>query len=119
MIGGGVANGYDPAIKKDGTLLDRGLYRPAGREPARRVPQRRAAEPLGLHGSEGCRLIVLRPSRRQALRLLRRYFFFSSVILPEIGGASGPLVESSPTSFSPSSFSLSTIALSPWTIASM
>ena len=24
MIGGGVANGYDPAIKKDGTILDDG-----------------------------------------------------------------------------------------------
>ena len=24
MIGGGVANGYDPAIKKDGTILDSG-----------------------------------------------------------------------------------------------
>jgi hypothetical protein len=38
-IGGGVATGFDPAIKKDGSRPRGRLHRPAGGEPARRVPQ--------------------------------------------------------------------------------
>jgi hypothetical protein len=74
-IGGGVANGFDPAIKKDGTVLAEGYIglqaesqpvefrnvrllnlsgcmNPASpAKPARGVPQRAAAEPFGLHES--------------------------------------------------------------------
>ena len=51
-IGGGEVNKFDPARQSRRHAPDRGLHRHPGREPPDRVPQDRAPEPLGLHGSE-------------------------------------------------------------------
>ena len=51
QIGGGAVAGYDPAVKKDGELLDVRLDLAPGREPPVRVPQGGAAESRGLHAT--------------------------------------------------------------------
>ena len=39
QVGGEVVDGFDPAVKKDGELLDGGLHFATEREPSDRVPQ--------------------------------------------------------------------------------
>ena len=70
-IGGGVATGFDPAIKKDGAVLSRRLHRPAGREPASRVPQYPPAEPRRLH-EPGLAGVPARTSSTATTRGVRR-----------------------------------------------
>ena len=45
QIGGGNVTNFDPAVKKDGTLLTEGSISLAVREPPGRIPEGRAAEP--------------------------------------------------------------------------
>ena len=65
QIGGGAGLTVDPAVKVDGTPLTDGLHLDPGGDRADRLPQDRAAQPRGLHGSEGAQLQeVLHPRGR-------------------------------------------------------
>ena len=63
MIGGGVANGYNPEFKKDGTILCEG-YIVTSRKPASGIQGCGATEFDGVHGSEGEELQDVPPESR-------------------------------------------------------